>query len=853
MLILFLVLALVGAGLLAWDVRRSFPQTDGTISIPGLGAPVEVVRNACGIPDIYADNPQDLFTAMGYVVAQDRFWQMDVNRHITSGRLSEMFGESAVNEDAFLRTMGWREVAAQEFKLLQPETRGNLTSYAQGINAYLAGRSGADVSFEYSVLGLQNPDYKIEQWDPVDSIAWLKAMAFDLVANFNDEVSRVLTAAKVGIGRANQLYPPYPTERNGTIISDAMNKDLAKSERRAAQATAGAVMNSKPAEAAFRRAAAIQNRVAKWIGPQAGVDGIGSDSWVVSGDLTQSGKPLLSNDMHLGPQMPSIWYQAGLHCRQVTPECGYDVAGFVLPSVPGIVVGHNADIAWGFTNLGPDVSDLVLEQVEGDSYIVDGKRVPIATRTETLKVAGGDPIELPVRSTASGPIVSDIYGDSSKPFRKVGKDAPVPAPGQSIKTPHPDKGKAFAVALKWTALTPQPTMDAVPLINKAGDFDGFQKAAQMFTVPAQNMIYADKKGNIGYQAPGMIPIRHGYDGHWPVPGWDSRFRWSGYIPFAELPSIENPPAGWITTANQNVVPPDSRQAGVLTDVYSYGARAKRINIKLAEILNSGRKLTHQDMASTQMDAGNDLAAWMVPKLQQFHPGGFTDQAMQLLDGWDFQQPAGSAASMYFNAFYKALLDRMFTNLLGEDKATAFNAGDRFWEVIRVLWDSPGDPWWDDAATPEHEDRDQTVVGALNEAASRLSESQGTDPAKWTWGSVHTLTVENQTLGKSGIGPIERIFNRGPIETSGGGSIPLATHWQPADGYEVTVVPSMRQVVDLSSLDSSTWVNLTGNSGHAYNANYVDQLDAWNGGEQFPWPFSRPAVQQAGANTLTLQP
>ncbi|MEI8082262.1 MAG: penicillin acylase family protein [Actinomycetes bacterium] len=848
------VLALVGAGLFYWSVRRPFPQTDGTLRVPGLIAPVEVIRNARGVPDVYADNQSDLYTAMGYVTAQDRFWQMDFNRHLTSGRLAEMFGAKAVDKDAFLRTMGWRDIAAKEYAGLTPQTRANLNSYAKGINSYLLDKSPREVSFEYTVLGLQNSGYQIEKWDPIDSVAWLKAMAFFLIRNYADEANRALTAAKVGIPRTEQLFPPYPYDRVGTIVSNAQDKNLAASERTSASITTSALRRSPSARDALQRTANMRTGLLELMGTVGGQgDGIGSDSWVVAGSLTSCGKPLLANDMHLEPQMPSIWYQGGMHCRAVSPACPLDVSGFILPNTPGVIVGHNAHISWGFTNLGPDVSDLVLEKVTGDTYIVDGKPKPITTRTETIKVAGGNPIELKIRATDAGPIVSDIPGSDGDTFRAVGKDAPVPAPGQSAKASAAGPTPDYAVALKWTALSPQPTMEAVPTINVAANFAQFQAAAKLFTVPAQNMVYADTEGNIAYQAPGAIPIRSGYNGHWPVPGWDSAFKWTGFIPFEQLPSIQNPPAGWITTANNYAVPAQSPQAGVQTDVYAYGARAKRIDTRIADVVNAGNKLTIADMQNTQMDAGNELAAWLAPKLLAFSPGGSTDQALALLKGWNFQQPQDSAAAMYFNAIYSAMVGRMFVNALGDDKSLSFNAGDRFWETIRVLWNTPNDPWWDDANTPIKEDRDTTVTNSLRAATDELTKAQGSDPTKWNWGSAHTLTVENPTLGTTGVKLIDSIFNRGPIVTGGGGAIPLANNWNPGGDYQVTAVPSMRQVVDLANLDASTWVNLTGNSGHTYNANYVDQLDAWNSGQQFSFAFTRSAVQQAGTNTLTLQP
>lgn len=838
-----LALAVVASAFAWYTIRKSFPQTDGQIQVASLFGDVEVIRDDHGVPNIYADNVPDLYTALGYTHAQDRFWEMDFRRHITSGRLSEMFGEDQVETDAFLRTLGWRRVAEQEFGLVKEESRDILEAYARGVNEYLDGRGSADVSLEYVVLGLQNPDYQIERWDPVDSIAWLKALAWDLRGNMDQEIARVLTASEVGINRTQQLFPPYPYERVGTIVGDA-DELTAKAERK----QAAAVVN--PASApAF---AQVQESVARLSGVMGPVgEGIGSDSWVADGSLTDTGQPILANDPHLAPAMPSLWYQVGLHCREVA-DCDYDVAGWTMAGLPGIFIGHNADIAWGLTNLGPDVTDLVLEKTKGNKYIVDGKTKRMLTRKETIRVAGGEPVDITIRSTESGPILSDVIDDAGETYRDVGKLAPVPAPGQEVKAPNEPRGDGYAVALKWTALTPRPVFDAVDLLATANDWESFRSAAEFLSVPSQNLIYADTKGNIGYQAPGAIPIRKNYDGKWPVPGWDSRFSWTGMIPFEQLPKTKNPPHHWITTANQAVAP-EGYAVQVQSDVYSYGARALRINTRIEEILQDGRKLTKQDMADIQMDAGNDLAEFLVPRIKDMRVSEDVRRALTLLDDWDYQQPADSAAGAYFNVFYKNLIDRMFNDEVPAGDVTSANAGDQFWEVIRTLWKRPNDPWWDDAATEQKEDRDQTVTAALDAAASQLGDEQGENPDSWQWGQLHTLEVTNQTLGKSGIGVIESIFNRGPVQTGGGGSIPLATGWQPAEGYEVTWVPSMRQVVDMSDLDASTWVNLTGNSGHTFNPNYVDQLDAWVAGEQFDWPFSRSAIEQAGEATLTLSP
>lgn len=849
LLAVVLVLALAGAGFAWWTVRRPFPQLSGEAAVPGLQASVEVIRDDHGVPNLYADNPHDLFLALGYVHAQDRFWEMDVRRHITSGRLSEMFGKTQVDTDAFLRTLGWRHIAEQEFAMLSETSRANLDAYAAGVNQYLSGRSNADVSLEYSVLRLQNSGYTIEPWDPIDSIAWLKALAWQLVGNMDEEVARTLTAAKVGVARTEELYPSYPYARNGSIMGDALTADLADElARRPETAAAAAVVAEPAARRAFQAVAANLNALGQFL-PHG--EGVGSNSWVISGELTESGKPLLANDPHLAPAMPSLWYQVGMHCRTVSVTCDYDVSGWSMAGLPGIFIGHNADIAWGFTNLGPDVSDLVLEQVEGSDYVVDGRRRPITTRAETITVAGGDPVEITVRSTESGPLISDVPGEPGENYVTVGREAPVPAPGSRRATPAP-RGDGYAVALRWTALTARPTYDAFAEINTARTWRDFRAAARLLAVPAQNLVYADTAGTIGYQAPGEIPVRTGYTGKWPVPGWDSRFAWSGMIPFRELPSVRNPAAGWITTANQEVLPGDD-PLPLMTDPSSYGARARKINEAIAARVAADSALTVADMNTIQLDASNDLAGFLAPKLAGFHPGGTGDQAVALLADWDRRQPVDSAGAAYFNAFYKHLITAMITDEVGDSSAAAPNSGDRFWEVIRVLWNDPDNAWWDDTTTAATEDRDATVTAALRRAADELTQAQGSDPSSWRWGTMHTVSAVNQTLGTSGIGFVEAIFNRGPLPVGGGGSIPLATGWTPHEGYQVDWIPSMRQVIDLANPDSSTWINFTGNSGHAYNANYVDQFDTWATGGTYPWRFSPGAVRDAGTNTLTLRP
>lgn len=846
-----LILILVVGGVSLYGVhtvRASFPVVSGAVTVDGLTAQVTVIRDDLGVPQLYADGLEDLFAAQGYVHAQDRFWEMDVRRHITAGRLSEMFGASQVTTDSFLRTLGWRRVAEQEIPMLSARSRRILDAYASGVNAYLAERRGDELSLEYAVLGLQNPDYQPEPWTPADSVSWLKALAWDLRGNMEDEIYRSIMSASVGVDQTEKLFPPYPFAKHRPIVTtggvvngvfDAGNVPTSGSKGASALIPSEAV-------GALQRLRTSTEGLTRWLGPTG--PGIGSNSWAISGDKTSTGKPLLANDPHLAPMMPSIWYQAGLHCTTQTDDCNYDVAGWSMAGLPGIFIGHNDTIAWGFTNLGPDVTDLVLEQVDGDSYLVDGKDVAFTTREEIIKVAGGEPVVITVRETIDGPLVSDVAGIDT--YRAVGADAPVPAPGSALSGAEPSRPPGYGVALRWTALQPAPTFDAFDLLNTARTWEEFRTAAMKLSVPAQNLLYADVAGNIGYQAPGRIPIRNGYDGKWPVPGWDSAYQWKGTLAFESLPSVLNPSEGWIVTANQAVIGPP--YPFFLTDDWAYGARSQRIIDLIEESTAGGAKVNAERMREIQMDGHNELAAFLAPRLVELPTTELTAPAVALLDGWDGQQTADSAPAAYFNAVWRQLVHRMFDAAADEELIYA-SGGDRYWQVIENIWDTPGDFWWDDKTINGTQTRDETLEAALTAAADELTASQGDDPSGWSWGALHTLDLENQTLGMSGIWPIEWLFNRGPIETAGGESTVNATGWTPKNGYTVDWVPSMRQVIDLADFDASTWVNLTGASGHAFNPHYDDQIEAWRTGAQYPWAFSRDQVEVGAADTLVLQP
>ena len=867
-------LALVGALLGVWTVRRSFPETSGELALPGLESEVTVLRDDHGVAHVYADNTHDLFMAQGFTHAQDRFWEMDFRRHVTAGRTAELFGPDQVNTDAYLRTMGWRHVAEQEYDLLAPDSRDYLDSYAMGVNAWLDENDGVEASLEYGLLSALNGGHTIEPWTPADSLAWLKAMAWDLGGNLEQETERAqLLAAGLSEEQMDELYPAYPFDQHQPITDtdelngvaadggaeDAGTDDARADDRRAPRERSTPRERRSPGESPDADAHAVPDLPEAALPAVTGVaegtallpallgpssPDLGSNSWVVSGDHTENGLPLLANDPHLGASMPSTWYQMGLHCTELTDACPFDVSGFGFSGLPGVVIGQNESIAWGFTNLDPDVMDLYVERIEGDGYVVDDEVLPLETREETIAVAGGDDVEITVRSTHHGPLLSDA--EAGADLAGIAED-PVLADedGEDGEDggDEDSEGGEYAVALSWTALQPGATADSIFTLNRARDWSDFRTAASRFTVPAQNLVYADNDGDIGYQAPGLVPVRGKGDGRYPAPGWDSAYDWEEYIPFDELPSVHNPESGVIVTANQSGV--DADYAHRLTDDWNYGYRAQRIHDLLDEAIADG-PVTGADMSRVQLDSFHAGAEAVTPHLLDVDVDGTTGQARDLLRDWDLRTDPDSTGAAFYQATWRHLLPLLFDEL----DPVVMEGSSRGMYVVSGLLDDPASAWWDGE---EADGRDEVLAAAMTAAADELTELLGDDPADWRWGDLHTLTATHESFGTSGIGPVEWLFNRGPVESSGGSDIVNATGWEPHEGYGITTVPSMRMVVDLADRDASTWVHLTGNSGHAFHPNYDDQLPLWSEGETLPFVVSEEAVRAAATDELTLTP
>ena len=835
-----LVLALGGLTSLAIaTVRTSFPETSGRLMVSGLKGQVEVLRDSYGVPHIYADNPEDLFQAQGYVHAQDRFFEMDFRRHLAAGRLSELFGVSQLETDTYVRTLGWRRAAEQELTLLAPSTRRYLDAYAAGVNAYLAGRSAADISLEYSLLRLQGLRYTPSVWTAVDSIAWLKVMAWDLASNLTQEADRAIITSKLGAGRASDLFPSYPLEddfapivRRGDVVGKTFDPTASRSS---ARPLPDGLSNDqlRNATSVLQSAAKINQVIPHVLGSGSVEAGTGSNSWAVAGSRTESGKAILSNDPHLATGIPSAFAQVGLHCRTVSEACPFEVSGFSMASMPGVVIGKNNKIAWGLTTSYADVQDLYLEDVRGDTVRQGDTYVPLRVITEEIQVRGEDqPRTVRIRSSQHGPLLSDV-------------DQRL----QQVSASRADlNATQYAVALSWTALQPGRSMDALLAIDQAQNFEEFRGAAALLSAPSQNLIYADTDGNIGYQLAGSIPQRRNGNGTKPSPGWDATYDWRGTIPFAKAPYVYNPPSGFLVAANQQVI--GAQYPYPLGSGFSYGWRSQEI----IDTLRDAPLLTLDSAEQIFYDDTIRFAADLVPILLKIKvPDPWVVEGQGTLVGWDYSSTKDSAAAAYFNVVCHNIFKLTFRDELPEEDLWP-TGGDRWYAVLTILIGQVKNPWWDDVRTPDKiETRDDILLAALTNARKEITSLMARDTDQWQWGKIHTMRLQNPTLGKSGIEPIERLFNRGQYQVGGGPAVVNAMAFDDRKGYAVTAAPAMRMLIDLGDLDLSRWVNQSGVSGHAFHRHYDDQTELWANQRLWPFVSSRGAVEARSSSRQELLP
>jgi penicillin amidase len=822
--------------IIAGIVIFRMPLPDHEIDVTGLPLSdfVEVIRDERGIPHIYGTNVDDILFAQGYVHAQDRFWQLEFWSHLSTGRLASLIGEPGVGADLLFRTFGFHKVALEEYESLEPEFKNDLINYTAGINAYIESRPQNRLSLEHFVLQFLNPDYVVGTYEPHYPLAWAKMMAYDLNGNYTSEISNSKTFNTLSPEIYNLLIPPYP-EEHPYIVEEW--------EGRGTFASTGKANNFQQMTQSF---------FIKYVTKDMQTNqSLGSNSWVVDGTLTDTGLPLLANDPHLSVQLPAIWYENGLHCFPKNRDCQLDTVGFSFAGSPYVIIGYNSDIAWGLTNMGPDVQDLFIEKINPgneNQYQVDDEWIDMQRTTEIIEVAGSDPIVIEVRETHHGPIVSDrsfpINLSSEEGESTFREEARIDLPDN------------FAVSLSWSALIPGETFVGIREFNYASNWEEFREATKKFHVPAQNLLYADRDGNIGYQSPGKLPIRRdGLHGDLPIEGWLSENDWQGFVDFEELPYTLNPSSGYIITANQSVHPDQP-----WPNYYARGYRAEAIERVINQYMSG--KISVDDMQAMQINNFDYSAAYVLPYV--FNNVYIDSQVLTELKEWaiseeKFEMNIESTGAAAWAVFYKTLAEQTFEELVVFDNAgneISLQPGnsDSTSEIFRTLLKDPNHIMWDDVNTSGKENLTDILERTLSISDKTIVEIfDSSDSDDWEWGKIHTITYPTNLLGEAGIPILTGLVNVGPVETSGSNFAINSTDWGFGDDFTIGSYPSMRMVVDLSNLDNSRTVLPSGQSGHVMSKYYDDQVDNWIENDMYANYFSREIVELNQKDLMYLRP
>ena len=804
--VLVIALALGVAGWFYLQARTSLPQIDGQIGVAGLTAPVSVIRDAQGVPHIRAGNLHDLLFAQGYVAAQDRLWQMDSLRLAAFGELAEIVGPSALEHDRHQRLLLYRATAERARQALPPASREQFEAYAQGVNAFIS-THGSHLPVEFRLLR-----YAPRAWTPDDSLA-LGLFLHQMLTHgqYRRQLAREKFLAKLGPELTSDLYPnsswhDHPPGSEGkTLEQEPSNEDQEDDDAPSVMRTTlvGAPVGAPPKPVLLGWGFLLNS--------ESDARG-GSNDWVVSGAHTVSGKPLLSNDMHLMQQMPSLWYEAQL---EITPagSAPFDVAGFTLPGLPFVLVGHNQRIAWGATNLGADVEDLFIEtfNAQGEYQTPEGWQKPEAQH-EIIHVRGKADVALDVLVTRHGPVISDLI------------------PGETRK-----------IALQWAPIK-DPTFVSYPFfdLDSAQNWDEFRRALSTMGGPSLNFVYADVDGHIGYQAEGRVPVRTSPTDSLPVPGNDNAHEWTGMVPFEKLPSVLDPASGIIATANARITP--DKYPYLLSSEWMAPFRTERIY----RVLQSGRQFAPEDMLALQMDVQSQFDHFCAERFvygvdHAKRPSARARAAADLMRSWDGQVTADSAAATLTVSARTALWRMLLEPKLGADYKL-YHWGMQSVALENILMRQP--PRW----LPANYASDDELLAAAVDAVVASPEAPKSLNS-WAWGKARPFQLDHPVLGK--IPLLKRWTGPGRYATGGDGYTVKQMGHGESHGFQQA--PSERMTVDFSNLDASTMNIVTGQSGQVFSPHYLDQWKSWIEGRSFLFAFSDAAVERSKLHELRLEP
>jgi penicillin amidase len=819
-----IIVAAVVAGV--WFVTRPWPQTNGELSVAGLRAKVTITRDQFGIPNIYAENDHDLFFAQGYVHAQDRLFQLEFNRRVGSGRLSEIAGPAALGTDKYSRVMGLRRIAEKSWPMLDADSQAVLEAYAQGINAYIDSHRN-NLPVEFTLL-----NFTPEPWTPLDSLSWANMMGVLNAINFSYEMFRAQVIAKMGEKKADELLPVWDAA-NPEVVPKSLEKESwarlswFKDDRRTAPL---------PFEDFL---------------PGAQTFGCASGAWAVSGKYTASGKPILTSDAHMTLSLPCFWYEMGLHGGN------YNVTGISIPALPFIVIGHNEKIGWAFTNMNPDVQDLYMEKVDDPKnptrYIDKGVWRDFEKKTETINVKGKPPYVMNLLFSRHGPLVTDLVtvtdqdkDDYLHRDKFEGKWSVVSRDRWTGPEP---------LALRWAMNDGSVVIRSFLLLNRAQNWNEFRNALRYWDSLSQNFVYADVDGNIGYQAAARAPIRGPkHSGAVPVPGWTGEYEWRGYVPFEKLPSLFNPSSGYVAVANNKTVS-DDYPYKLTYDWFDPGYRARRLNERLRALIASGRPITAEDMTTLKADTYSYAAAGMYPYLSAITTDDERQAAaMEILKRWDFRFDTDSVGASIFAAWYNYMNTNVFDDKLEKAQVWGVYLPLKRLEALVGLLPDAKSPWFDDLATPNVEARDDMVKKSFGEAVAWLGKNYGDDPTGWKLGRIQTVRLKHVLFGD--VPFLGDIFNGGKTLPFPGSFASLTFAYSfttPPLKFKVEYAPNERQLLLFDDWDKMGSAISHGESAQLFHPNREDQTELWANLQYHPMPFTNAAVESAAKAKLVLSP
>jgi len=795
------VTAIAGYFFVRYQLRKSFPETSGTISVAGLQQSVEITRDEFGVPRISAQNEHDVMFAFGYVHAQDRLWQMDMARRIGQGRLSELLGTVTLPFDRMFRIVGIGRIAEEVEKRITPESRSRLQAYSAGVNAFIESHKGK-YPVEFDLLR-----YDPEPWQPVHSIMIARLMAWELNLSWWTDLTLGGIIERVGYDKARDIFPTYPNNVAPIVPSAEWQKTMN---------AALAFLETAQDYCNFRG-----------IGGTLG----GSNAWVIAPQKSLNNSVILANDTHLQLTNPSKWYEVKLKAP------GYEVMGYSVPGVPGVVAGHNANIAWGLTNVMADDADFYIEKIDSTDpkrYIYDGQSLPLTNREEEIHVRDDTTHYVIIRSTHHGPIVTDI-----KTMLK--------------KADHP-----FVASMRWTGAEVSDQIEAFYKINRATNWGEFSAGVKEFSGPGQNFVYGDAKGNIGYRCGVKLPIRAQQNNTTlPLAGWEKSTEWQGFVPFEQLPHLYNPPEGFIATANNKIV--DDSYPYHISDLWEPPSRIQR----LREVLSKHEKFSVSDFELLQNDQFSYFAKELTPYIIAACKGHteilYNDLAMEYLTNWNFVFAKEDIATTIYQQFLTRFVQNIYEDEMGKelfhDYVVLVNVPLR---VTMRLVQEGNSSWFDNIRTTPAETRDDIIRQSMKEALNALREKLGDETKNWQWGNLHTLTLQHPFgLQK----PLDKVFSIGPFPYGGGSTAMTSGEYSFNEALEpgemgkpfgVTVGSSFRHIVDMSKPHEYRMVLPSGQSGQVFNKHYDDQTPLYLNGA---YRTSRSDDESAAnmEEQLTLRP